>query len=104
MLEIIALYFLCKKMGEKLRAKGWRQPVWMQIAVVLAWFGCMFLGSLAYGIYVAIKEGEVAAQNLGFSVYPIALIAGASGVGLLFLIAGMLPSKLPPPLLNAEKA
>jgi hypothetical protein len=100
MLEIVALYFLCKKMGERLRAKGWTKPVWMQIAVVLAWFGCMFLGSVAYGVYVVIKEGEAAAQDVGFSVYPIALISGAAGVGLLFLIAGMFPNRLPPPLLN----
>lgn len=103
MLEIIVLYFLCKSMGEKLRAKGWKQPVWMQIAVVIAWFGCMILGSFAYGIYLVIKEGYATAENLGFSVYPVALMAGASGVGLLFWIAGRLPSKLPPPPLIGEK-
>ena len=104
MLEILALYFLCKKMGEKLRAKGWPKPIWMQIAVVLAWFGSMFLGSLAYGVYVAIKEGSAAAENLGFSVYPVALLSAAAGVGLLFLIAGLLPSKLSPPPLNQGTA
>lgn len=91
-------------MGEKLRAKGWTKPVWMQIGVVLAWFGCMFLGSFAYSIYVMIKEGEAAAQDIGFTVYPVALVSGAAGVGLLFLIAGMFPSRVPPPLLNEDGA
>lgn len=95
MLEIVFLYFLCKKMGEKLRAKGWRRPVWMQIVVVLTWLGSMFLGSLVYGIYVYIREGEVASQNLGFSVYPVAFLSAAAGVGLLFLLVRFLPGKLP---------
>lgn len=95
MLEIIALYFLCKRMGENLRDKGWRTTIWMQIAVVLTWFGCMLLGGVAYGIYVFIKEGEAATQNPGPLVYLIAFLSAAAGVGVLFLITSLLPAKRP---------
>jgi hypothetical protein len=98
MLEIMALYFLCKRMGEKLRAKGWKTTVWMQIAVVLAWFGGMLFGSVSYRIYLGITKGEAAAESPGFIVYPIAILTGAAAVGTLFLIASALSNKLPPAL------
>ena len=98
MLEILVLYFLCKRMGEKLRAKGWKTTVWMQIAVVLAWFGGMLFGSISYGIYLVITKGEAAAESPGFIVYPIAILTGAAAVGTLFLIASALSNKLPPAL------
>ena len=99
MLEIIALYFLCKRMGEKLRSKGWKKPLFMQIFVVLSWFGCMFIGSVAYGVFRVIRYGPEAAKNLGFGVYPIALLTATAGVGVLFLVAAQLPDRSAPPLL-----
>ncbi len=46
MLEIFLLSFLCKKMGSTLRNKGWGTTFWMQLAVVVAWFGSMLVGAL----------------------------------------------------------
>ena len=102
MLEIVALWFLCTKMGEKLRKKGWKRPWPMQLLVVITWFGCMFLGSLAYAVVRVLKDGERAAEDLGFVVYPIAFLSAAAGVGLLFAITSILPSSLPPQLPQKE--
>lgn len=104
MLEIVALYFLCKNMGERLRARGWKRPIIFQVLVVVAWFGCMFIGSLGYGVYRVIKEGPGAADNLGFAVYPIAFLSGAAGVGVLFGIVALLPNRTQPPVLPIQNA
>lgn len=98
MLEIISLRFLCRRMGANLRAKGWSNPMWMQVAVVVVWLSCMFLGSLMYALFILITQGDAAVQELGFAVYPIAFLSGAAGVGCLFLIVSTLPSRQPPPL------
>lgn len=105
MLEILALYFLCRAMGRKLREKGWETTVWMQIGVVLTWFGGMFVGAFSYGVYLFVAEGEAAAADPGFAVYPVAIAFGAATVGLFFLIAHLLPAKTPtpPPLDDRER-
>src|SRR5262245_43327778 len=106
MLEIIALYFFCKKMGALLRSKGWSKPVWMQILLVLVWFACEFLASLVFALIVAVTKGPAAAEQIGLTAYLIAVPAAVIGVGVLFLIANMLPNREPviPPLprSNAE--
>jgi hypothetical protein len=101
MLEIILLIFLCTHMGKKLRAKGWK-PLWMQIGVVFAWIGGAFFGVFAYVIWIALREGEAAVQDLGFSKYPFAILGGLGGVGIFFLIAAMLPVRNPPPLVKTD--
>ncbi|GEM_PF-1893585 len=103
MLEILALYFLCKRMGDRLRAKGWTQPIWMQIAVVVVWVGGMLFGSFVYGVYLVITKGEAAAaEGPGLIVYPIALLSAAVSVGTLFLIVAAIPGKEPPALPDAN--
>lgn len=104
MLEIVALYFLCKLMGEKLRAKGWEKPLWMQVAVVLAWLGGAFLGSVACATYVALTRGEAAVEKMGIELYFVALLSGLLSVGLLFLIATMLPRKEPTDPFHQERS
>ena len=99
MLEIVVLYFLCKQMGINLRAKGWKKPVWMQIAVVLVWFVCMLIGMIGYGIYRAIKEDDPAApEHLGLMIYPPGFLSAAIGMGLLFGIVSLLPNRNPRPI------
>lgn len=98
MLEILVLYFLCKRMGANLRAKGWAKPIWMQIAVVVMWFGGMLFGSFVYGLYLVITRGEDAANAPGLIVYPIALLSAAVAVGTLFLVTAAIPGKAGPPL------
>ena len=93
MIEILLLFFLCKKMGTTLRDKGWGTTVWMQLAVVIAWFGSMFAAGFAYGIYVALTQGAAAAENPNMMVlYPLCFLAGAAGVGLLFMVVSFFPS------------
>ncbi|AHF93929.1 hypothetical protein OPIT5_00675 [Opitutaceae bacterium TAV5] len=93
MLEIILLYFLCKRMGQMLRSKGWSRPIWMQILVVVTWLGCMFMGALIYGVYVVITQGEDALNDIGLAAYLPALISAGIGVGIIFFIAKMLPAQ-----------
>jgi hypothetical protein len=93
MLEILLLYFLCKKMGSLLRDKGWK-PLFMQIAVVLGWFGSMFVGAIAYSFYVAMTKGPEAVDNMGFEAYPWVLLSAALGVSCVFIVAWMLPDRL----------
>jgi drug/metabolite transporter (DMT)-like permease len=93
MIELLFLYFLCKKMGTTLRDKGWGTTVWMQIAVVIAWFGSMFVAAFGYGVYLVLTEGPGAAEHPNLAVaYPLCLVAGAAGVGLVFLFASFFPS------------
>lgn len=94
MLEILLIIFLWKKMGATLRDKGWGTTVWMQLAVVVAWFGCMFAAGVAYGIYVTITQGQAATDHPNMMVlYPLCFLAGALGVGVLFTIVSFLPSE-----------
>lgn len=93
MLEILFLYFLCKKMGTTLRDKGWSTTVWMQLAVVVAWFGSMFVAGFVYGIYLVMTQGPAAADHPNMMVmYPLCFAAGGAGVGLLFAIVSFFPS------------
>jgi drug/metabolite transporter (DMT)-like permease len=93
MIEILVLYFLCKKMGTTLRDEGWGTTVWMQLAVIIAWFGSMFLASFAFAIYTVMTNGEAATATPNLLVlYPICFLAGGVGVGLLFVIVSFFPS------------
>ena len=93
MIEILLLSFLWKKMGTTLRDKGWGTTVWMQLAVVVAWFGSMVVAGFGYGFYVVMTEGPAAADHPNMMVlYPLCFLAGAAGVGLLFTIVSFFPS------------
>lgn len=95
MIEILVLYFLCKRMGGNLRAKGWTKTVWMQIGVVFAWFGGMFFSSLIYTFYSGFTAGEAGLESRVLSAYPLFLLAGAVAVGCVFLLASFFPSREP---------
>jgi drug/metabolite transporter (DMT)-like permease len=98
MIEILLLSFLWKKMGTTLRDKGWGTTVWMQLAVVVAWFGSMVVAGFGYGLYVVMTEGPAAADHPSMMVlYPLCFLAGAAGVGLLFTIVSFFPSHDLPP-------
>lgn len=93
MIEILLVSFLCKKMGTTLRNKGWGTTFWMQLAVVVAWFGSMFAAGVGYGVYVTLTEGPAAVENPNLMVvYPLCFAAAAAGVGLLFTIVSFFPS------------
>jgi hypothetical protein len=88
-------HFLCKGMGSNLRAKGWTKTVWMQVAVVFAWFGGMFFSSVVYTFYSGFTAGEAGLENRVLSAYPLFLLAGAVAVGGVFFIASFFPSREP---------
>jgi drug/metabolite transporter (DMT)-like permease len=93
MIEILVLSFLCKKMGTALRDKGWGTTFWMQLAVVVAWFGSMVVAGFVYTLYVLMTKGEAAAANPNLLVlYPVAFLSAGAGVGLLFTIVSSFPS------------
>lgn len=98
MIEIFLLSFLCKKMGNVLRDKGWNTTFWMQLAVIAAWFGGIIAASFTYTIYVLITQGQAAAEHPNLMVlYPICFGAGALGVTLLFFLVSFFPSHDLPP-------
>jgi len=98
MLEILFIIALWKKMGEKMRGKGYERPLGFQILVPIAWFGGEFLGAFVYAIVRAIM-GQ---QDTGFDIvlYVIALLTAAVFTGGLFLIVGLFERRVPcpPPL------
>lgn len=94
MLEIILIIYLCKKMGDLLRKKGWK-PLFMQVLVVVGWISAEFFGAIAYFVYVAVTQGQAAAEAIGFAAYPWALLAGAFGQLCLFGFAWALPVNSP---------
>ena len=49
MVDIIALYFICKKMGKLAIQKGLKPGVW-KLYTVLAWFGAGMFGILFLGM------------------------------------------------------
>jgi hypothetical protein len=93
MLEILFLAFLCRKMGEDLRAKGWK-PLFMQFMVVIGWVGAEFLGAMAHSIFVAVSQGPEAVEEFSFGLYVTALVSAAVGVSCVFIVAKLLPDRL----------
>ncbi len=83
-------------MGTTLREKGWGTTVWMQLAVVVAWFGGMLVAGFGYGVYLGlylgITGGSAAADPTWTVLYPLCLLAAAAGGGLLFTIVSFFPS------------
>jgi len=97
MLEIIAIIFLCTKMGKILRKKGW-QPTWMQVFVVAGWVGSMLIAAIGYGLYLTITRGPDAAEDMGFAAYPWMLLAAVLMQATLFTIAHFLPDRTKEPV------
>ena len=84
MLEIIALVYLTRRVGDIARAKG-RKAGWFKLMTVLLWFGCELGGGVV---------GAVAAELAGWpeaAIYLFALVGAAFGAGLSFLIVKTLP-------------
>jgi hypothetical protein len=85
-------------MGTVLRDKGWSTTFWMQLAVVVAWFGGMVGAGFVYTLYVLMTKGQAAAEHPEMLVlYPMAFLGAGAGVGLLFTIVSFFPSDDLPP-------
>ena len=84
MLEIIALIYLTRRVGEIAREKG-RKAGWFKLMTVVLWFGCEIGGAVVGGIVTAIAGWPEAV------IYVLALVGAAAGAGLSFLIVKALP-------------
>jgi hypothetical protein len=84
MLEIIALVYLTRRVGEIAREKG-RKAGWFKLMTVVLWIGCELGGAVAGGIAVALAGWPEAVT------YVFALVGAAAGAGLSFLIVKTLP-------------
>ena len=95
MLEIVALIFLTRKVGEIVESKN-RKAGWYKFMTVALWIGFEVVGAIIGGVYVALSGASDA-----FS-YLFALVGAACGAGLSFIIAKSLPVRTealaqPPP-------
>ena len=85
MLELIALFYLTRRVGDIARRKG-RKAGWFQLMTVLLWFGCELGGGVVGGIAVALTDSPEAL------IYLFALDGAVVGAGLSFLIVRTLPA------------
>jgi len=89
MLEIVLLFFLCRNLGERLRAKG-RTPIGYQIGLVVLWFGSEVTVGFIYGIISAIQSSGQE-PTLGIGAYLIAIVAAALSAVAMFTLVHFLP-------------
>lgn len=88
MLEIIALVWLTRRIGEIVKVKN-RKSGWYKLMTVLLWFGCEILGAIIGGIVVALTNSPEAV------IYLIALAGAAVGAGVAYAIAKAVPPLSP---------
>ena len=86
MLEIIALIFLVRHIGEVVRSKG-RKPGWFQVLTVVLWIGGELVGGVIGGSVGALTDTGMALA------YVCALLGAAAGAGISILIARSLSEK-----------
>ena len=86
MIEILIPVYLCRRLGELLRAKA-RPAGWLQFLLVIAW---LLVGEVMGGI-VALGVLDVAPGRVHPAAYVGALLGGACGAAAVFLIAWSLP-------------
>jgi hypothetical protein len=88
MIEILILISLCRKLGEKARAKG-HKAGWYQFLLVMFWFGGEVGTALAIGIVMAILGEDP--DQLALLLYVGAIAGAAFGAWGAFKIVGSLP-------------
>ena len=98
MREILLLIFLCRRLGQMLRAKG-RTAGWFQALLVVCWFG----GELVGGVAMLVLFGASPGGGIDASAYFGALLGAAGGAVIVFVLANTLaPLHAPPePRFNA---
>lgn len=79
MIEIIALYYFAKNIGQIVEAKGHR-GTWYKVLAVVMWFGGEFVGAIVGAILFGQEGGQCAA-------YLFALLGAAMSAGTVYLIA-----------------
>lgn len=88
MLEIIALIWLTRRIGEIVKEKH-RKSGWYKFMTVALWFGCEIAGAIVGGIIVGLTGSPDAL------IYVIALAGAAAGAGIAYLIARSVPPLQP---------
>ncbi len=83
MLELLVVIFLCRKIGEEVRPKGYK-PLGLQILAVVAWYGTQF----GFGFFWGMQGWD---DGWGFYVGCIAV--GAAAGGSVYVFAKSLPAK-----------
>ena len=81
MLEILILFFLCKKIGEIVRRKG-RTAIGYQVMTVLFWIGGEVGGGIAWLIFMIVTGAQIGGGDIDLTVIPFALVGAAMGAGL----------------------
>src|SRR5215207_8361128 len=100
MLEIIALIYLTRYVGDIAKSKG-RRPGWFKLMTVVLWIGGELMGLVVGGIVAALSDssGDPESDAGMIFVYLFALVGAAAGAGLSVIIARSLAVKtydLPP--------
>ena len=86
MLEIIALIFLTRKVGEIVESKN-RKAGWFKLMAVALWIGLEIVGAIVGGVYVALAGASEA------FTYLFALAGAACGAAVSVIIAKSLPDR-----------
>lgn len=100
MLEILALIYLTRHVGNIVKLKG-RRPGWYKLLTVVLWIGGEMTGMLFGGIVAALTDssGDPEKDAGLLFMYLFALGGAAAGAGLSVIIARSLTAKtydLPP--------
>jgi hypothetical protein len=89
MLEILLLIHFCKRIGAKVRDKGYKSATGYQIMLVLMWLGGEIFGAFFGGIVAEILANGREEPNM-LLAYGCALLGAAAGAAITFLIVGNL--------------
>jgi hypothetical protein len=95
MLELVFVYYLCKGLGKRARAKGYR-PVWLQALLVLLWIGGEIGGAVVATIVALIVSPPADMATFEPPMLPLylgALCGAGIGAGMAFAIVALLPDK-----------
>jgi hypothetical protein len=88
MLEILLIVHFCKKLGNKIRAKG-HSAGWYQAMFVGLWFFGEFAGAI-FGVIVGLAAERGQGDPNPLFIYIFALAGAATGGFITFWIAGQL--------------
>jgi DNA-directed RNA polymerase subunit RPC12/RpoP len=89
----VILIALWLGMGWLLDVKGWKTKVWMQAAVVAVCLGSVFIGRL--GVTAYWRAYGTGREAVLAEIIVVPFLCAVAGVGLLFLLVALLPSRGP---------
>jgi hypothetical protein len=94
MIEVLLVIYLCKKVGDVVRPKGYSVGLW-RFFMVLGWVGGEITGGVIGGIMAAASAGNAQEPSMGV-IYVCTLVGAALGAVIVFELANALGSKEPP--------